>query len=244
MSENSRVAPTAVLDMPAGSGIDLHRHDEHQLVYPSSGAVEIRTDAGAWIAPPDRALWIPAGCRHEHRFHGRTRFHCVGFAVGPVLPRPRVLGVSPLVRELIIVCSAADLPAAEVARLRRVLLDQLRRCPEQSLELPAATDDRLRRACAIVGTDLSVPRPLAELGRAAGASERTLARLFRAEFAMTYPQWRTRLRLHRAVQLLADGETVTATAHRCGWSSASAFVDIYRREFGVTPGAARRSAGC
>lgn len=50
------------------------------------------------------------------------------------------------------------------------------------------------------------------------------------------PQWRTQLRLQRALVLLAEKEPVTAVAHWCGWSSASAFIDVFRRTFGHTPG--------
>lgn len=45
---------------------------------------------------------------------------------------------------------------------------------------------------------------LAELGRRAGASERTLSRLFGDKLGMGCTAWRTQLRLHRAVLLLAQ----------------------------------------
>jgi AraC-like DNA-binding protein len=54
---------------------------------------------------------------------------------------------------------------------------------------------------------------------------------------MTFPQWRTQLRLFHALKMLASGASVTVTAHACGWSSTSAFIDVFRRAFGVTPGA-------
>ncbi|WP_426502444.1 helix-turn-helix domain-containing protein [Dactylosporangium sp. McL0621] len=53
---------------------------------------------------------------------------------------------------------------------------------------------------------------------------------------MTFPQWRTQLRLYHALVLLAEHTPVTVVAHRCGWSSASAFIDVFRRAFGHTPG--------
>ncbi len=81
-------------------------------------------------------------------------------------------------------------------------------------------------------------RTLAQLAARAGTSDRTLARLCRAELGMTFPQWRTQLRLQRALLLLADGVSVTAVAHRCGWASASAFIDVFRRALGYTPGRA------
>ncbi|RMI33933.1 AraC family transcriptional regulator [Nocardia stercoris] len=231
---------TGAHDLAAGDTIVRHRHDDHQIVYPSSGVVAVTTEVGSWIAPPDRALWIPAGAWHEHRFYGSARFHCVAFEPAQVrapFATPAVVSVSPLVRELIVSCSlATDLPPGEGARLRQVLIDQLRHCPERPLHLPAPIDDRLRRACALVESDLSVARSLAELGRACGAGERTLSRLFRTEFGMTYPQWRTQLRLYRAVQLLAESMPVTAVATACGWSTPSAFIDVYRRVLGHTPG--------
>ncbi|WP_157851737.1 helix-turn-helix transcriptional regulator, partial [Streptomyces monomycini] len=79
-----------------------------------------------------------------------------------------------------------------------------------------------------------------------GGGGRPRPRLFRAELGMTFPQWRTQLRLHHALVLLTqDGPalSVTAIAHRCGWASASAFIDAFRGSFGHTPGAHRALMG-
>jgi AraC-like DNA-binding protein len=145
--------------------------------------------------------------------------------------------VSPLLRELIVAYTraAAD-DSPERRRLLAVLRDQLRASPQQPLHLPAATDPRLGAVCEILHADPADPRTLAALGTVAGASERTLSRLFRSEFGMTFPQWRTQSRLYHALRMLADGTPVTTVAHRCGWSSTSAFIEVFRRSFGHTPG--------
>lgn len=197
------------------------------------------TDSGSWITPPDRAIWIPAGAWHEHRFYGPTSFHGVGLDENPLdLQVPTVLAVRPLFRELLIEYSATVAPGgSELDRIRAVLLDQLRHCPTRPVYLPAAHDERLIEACALVEADLEHIWTLGELGTAVGAGERTLTRLFRADLGMTYPQWRTQLRLYRALQLLAESVPVTTVAHRCGWASTSAFIDVYRRVLGHTPGA-------
>jgi AraC-like DNA-binding protein len=49
-------------------------------------------------------------------------------------------------------------------------------------------------------------------------------------------EWRRRLRLLHAVRLLAEGEPVTAVALEVGYSSVSAFIAVFRKEFGTTPG--------
>lgn len=76
----------------------------------------------------------------------------------------------------------------------------------------------------------------AALSREAGASARTLSRLFTAGLGMTFPQWRTQLRLYQTLVLLAEDTPVTTVAHRCGRASASAFIDVFRRAYGHTPG--------
>ncbi|UNZ15982.1 helix-turn-helix transcriptional regulator [Streptomyces sp. 891-h] len=246
-------AVTRTIALSPGAEVDAHWHDEHQIVYAGRGVVSVTTQAGSWVAPATRALWIPAGTPHQHRAYGTTDLHLVGLPVqdNPLrLDRPAVLDVSPLLRELLLAYtgnspdagSSTDRrnsrgTAAERRRLRAVLLDQLRRCAgQQPVHVPTATDPRLAAVCGLLHEDPADPRTLAELGAAVGAAERTLSRLCRAEFGMSFPQWRTQLRLHHALRLLAEGNSVTTVAHRCGWASSSAFIDVFRRAFGHTPG--------
>lgn len=234
------VAPTRVQTLAAGAGIDAHRHDDHQIVYAGRGVLAVTTDRGSWVAPATRAIWVPAGTVHAHQAHGELELHLVGLPAtdNPLgLTEPGVLAVGPLLRELLLAYTRPphdDTP--ERRRLRAVLLDQLRVSPQQPMHLPAPTDPRLAQLCAILHADPADNRTLAALGAQVGASDRTLTRLFRSDLGMTFPQWRTQLRLHRALVLLAGRTPVTTVAQACGWSSTSAFIDVFRRAFGHTPG--------
>ncbi|MFG2072757.1 AraC family transcriptional regulator [Nonomuraea maritima] len=236
------LAPTGQRPLAPGAGIDAHRHDTHQIAYACRGVVSVTTGTGAWVAPANRAIWIPAGTVHEHRAHGDTDLRLVGLTRNPLgLDRPAVLAVGPLLRELLIAYTTDDAHAhhgGERERLLTVLLDQLRAAPEQPLHLPTPRDPRLAAVCDALRRDPSDGRTLDRLAAGAGSSDRTLSRLFRAELGMTFPQWRTQLRLHHALLLLAEGVAVTTVAHRCGWASASAFIEVFRRSFGYTPGRA------
>jgi AraC-like DNA-binding protein len=247
VSHNSQpgLAPATAYDHPAGEVISRHQHAFHQLVYVSTGVLAVQTEAGAWVASADRAVWTPAGLWHEHRVYGNSLVHTVGFAAGDApLPvdSPSVLAVDSLLRELLIACTEVGLPATESGRLREVVRDRLRRAHLQPLTLPTARDPRLAQACRLVVDDLSRPWTLASLTRGAGVGERTLTRLFRTEFGMTYPQWRTNTRVFHAMLQLAEGATVTATARRCGWATASAFIDTFARTMGQTPGSYRAAS--
>ncbi|MFD7884178.1 AraC family transcriptional regulator [Streptomyces bauhiniae] len=235
------VAPTSTRHLASGGEIDAHRHDDHQIAYASRGVIAVTTDAGSWVAPATRAIWVPAGTVHRHQAHGELDVHFVGLPidVNPLgLAGPAVLAVSPLLRELIVAYTRA--PADDSPprlRLRAVLLDQLKAAPERPLHLPAPTTPLLRALHDILRADPSDNRPLTALGHQIGASPRTLSRHLHHDLGLSYPQWRTQLRLHHALILLAEGTPVTTVAHRCGWSSASTFIDVFRRTFGHTPGA-------
>ncbi|MBM9617233.1 AraC family transcriptional regulator [Streptomyces zhihengii] len=235
------IAPTRTQRLASGGEIDAHRHDDHQIAYAGKGAIAVTTDAGTWIAPATRALWIPAGTVHRHQAHGELELHLVGLPAteNPLgLDRPAVIAVSPLLRELV-VAYTRDPDDDSPARLRlcAVMLDQLAVSAGQPLHLPAPADPLLRELHDILRADPADNRSLGELGRQIGAGSRTLSRRLRDDLGLTYPQWRTQIRLHHALILLADDMPVTAVAHRCGWSSASTFIDVFRRTFGHTPGA-------
>ncbi|WP_406193448.1 helix-turn-helix transcriptional regulator [Kitasatospora sp. NBC_01560] len=234
------VAPTRTQWMAPGAAIDAHRHDGHQIVHASRGVVAVTTDAGSWIAPATRAIWVPAGTVHAHQAHGEVELHLVGLPArdNPLeLTEPTVLAVGPLLRELILAHTRTPYDGSpERERLRAVLLDQVRASPQQPLRLPTPTAPPLKAVCGILLANPADDRTLGALGREVGAGERTLSRLFRADLGMTFPQWRTQLRLYQALVLLAEDVPVTTVAHRCGWSSASAFIDVFRRAFGHTPG--------
>jgi AraC-like DNA-binding protein len=224
--------------------IDWHDHAEQQLLYPSSGVLIVSTTHGSWVVPPQRAVWLPAAVAHAHQAYGATQVRTVAFPVdvNPLgLTQPTVLSVSRLLRELII--AITDDPARrgeEQHDLKRVALHQLKPAPALQFHLPQPGDERLRDVTAILAEDPGSDRTLGELGRAVGAGERTLSRLFRAETGMTFPQWRAQLRLHHSLTLLASGLSVTATAIACGYSTPSAFTAAFHATFGTTPGTYRK----
>ncbi len=220
--------------------IDWHWHDVNQLITPGLGVLEVSTPHGRWVVPPHRAVWLPAGVPHAQQAYGPSELRCLIYPAGtnPLrLAAPAVLAVTPLLREIIAHLTGPDAPTGRPARtLEQAALDQLAHAPELPLGLPRPTDPRLRDLAELLTADPADDRSLAALGRAVGAAERTLSRLFRAELGLGFPQWRTQLRLQHALVLLAEGRSVTATAAACGFRSPSAFIEAFRHAFGTTPG--------
>jgi AraC-like DNA-binding protein len=148
---------------------------------------------------------------------------------------PTVVDASGLIRELVAQLSRDGLSVEERQRAEAVVWDVIEPLPVATLSPPLPVDDRARKVADGLLADPTDGRTLAAWGRAVGASERTLARLFTAETGMGFERWRSTARLAAALPLLASGMPVGATAHRVGYATPSAFVAAFRREVGSTP---------
>ncbi len=226
--------------LPHGYHLDPHSHTQGQLVYAAAGVLATTTDRGTWVAPAHRVTWTPPGFVHSHRFYGRTDARLVAVPADlcdGLVAHPSVFAVNSLLREVLLALTdrGESRPGA-YARLLAVAVDELAEAPEQSLHLPEPRDDRLRAVTDLLQADPGLTATLAELGRAAGASERTLSRLFHTELGMSFHRWRTTLRIHHALAHLTSGRSVTDTAMECGWSNPSSFIEAFTEVVGQTPG--------
>ncbi|MEZ5294523.1 MAG: helix-turn-helix transcriptional regulator [Vicinamibacterales bacterium] len=212
-----------------------------QVAFASRGVMTVTTPEGMWVVPPHRAVWIPAGVTYSVRTSGRVSLRTL--FLRPALARGRLprtcvaLNVSALVRELILHAARRntlrrDDPADR--RLAKVIVDQLAASPQVPLQLPMPADPRARSAAAAAQDDPAIAATA--LARAAGASARTLERLFQRDTGMPFGRWRRRARLIGALRLLAAGTPVTQAALDVGYQTPSAFIAAFRRELGTTPG--------
>jgi AraC-like DNA-binding protein len=207
----------------------------------------VHTEHGTSIVPANRVAWTPAGFTHYHRAHGDTDMRIVFLtpSLARLIPdHPAVFMASDLVREVLLALTgprnydgtAPDHSRPARARLLRVLVDELHEAHEQPLQLPEPRDDRLQAIARMLHENIADNTSLAELGKAIGASSRTLSRLFRNELDMTFYEWRTQLRIYRALVLLAEGHDTSHTAAACGWANPSSFIAAFTKVIGTTPG--------
>jgi AraC-like DNA-binding protein len=243
MPEAAIVAST--FPMAAGSRFEWHVHDRHQLAWAANGVLTVIAEAGTWVLPPARALWIPAGVPHETIASERSTMRTLYLQteLSPVAwSAPQPVAVTHLLAALIEHLSNTTLEASHRARAEALVLDLLEPIDVAAIEVTMPTDERALDVARALIADPGDPRSLAAWGRAVGASGRTLTRAFLTDTGIPFSRWRTSVRLRAALPRLAVGEPVASVAGDVGYETPSAFVAAFRRETGVTPGAYFRGA--
>ena len=235
-------------DYPPGHETLQHRHPRAQLLFATAGVMRVSTQAAYFTVPPGTGLWVPADTQHGVRMDGAVSMRALflradAAASGPAVTT--VIAVSPLLRELVLTVCAEPVVwdrTGPIQLVAKLVLHEIRRAGSRPLSLPACRDPRLTRIVAMMITDPADPRDLDELAALAGASVRTLARLFRADTGMSFQQWRRQLRMTEALALIAQGMSPARAATAVGYASVSAFGAAFRQTFGITPARGKGAA--
>jgi AraC-like DNA-binding protein/mannose-6-phosphate isomerase-like protein (cupin superfamily) len=228
-------------EYPSAFQVPEHAHGSDQLIHAISGLMEVSSNQGVYLVPPQFALWIPARTYHRIYMPGlvsmRTLYLRTRLVARPE-PYCAVLHVTPLLRELIVetvrVGQIRMRDRYECA-LRDLLISQL----QKASPMPTfVTLPRELRALAVAQGILRNPgvsKTMAALCAEVGVSVRTIERAFHKETGTNFESWRRQVRLNKAVELLVSGCSVKEVACKIGYSQSSTFVELFRQTFGTTP---------
>ncbi len=225
-------------DDPKGFVIAPHTHGEHQIVHASRGIMRVMTDTAAWVVPPGRARWMPARTAHWIACVTEVSMRTVYLSADAPLHVPdecAVWTVSGLLREVILRLVQGAVADEQKHLLMALLVSEIEAADLVPLSLPLPSDRRLRRVTDALAADPGDGRLLEDWAKIAGATPRTLIRLFKKETGMSFREWRRQLRLLAALEHLAQGEAVTTLALDLGYASPSAFIQAFKDVLGVTP---------
>jgi len=218
-----------------------HAHGADQVIYATRGVMEVSAGQSFWLIPPQFAIWIPARTMHRIRMPCAVSMRSLYLRRGlaPKLPATcAVFHMTPLLRELIV--EAVRIGQLRTRNrlhcaLRDLIVCHLEGASAVPISLTLPKDPRaLAVAQDLIANQAHNPS-LHELCASAGASVRTIERVFRNEVGTDFATWRRQARLMKGVELLAAGSLVKQAAFATGYRQPSAFVEMFRRTFGATP---------
>jgi AraC-like DNA-binding protein len=219
--------------------------DSHYLLCASAGTLRLEAQGRAWLLPPARAALIEAGRSVRVSIPQPVTTASVlfdtGFAPSPPAPLT-VFDLSPLARALVVECSTwgdRDQPITPYAQtLFTALAAVTWRLAEQPspVVVPVGRSPELRRALKLTEDRLGEDVRFEDLAAEVGLTPRSLARRFSDEAGLTWRAVLRRMRVLRAIEELAAGDTpVTKIAYLVGYTSLSAFNAAFQELTGRTP---------
>jgi AraC-like DNA-binding protein/quercetin dioxygenase-like cupin family protein len=231
-----------VSELRRGGGRPPHSHARAQLLAVTSGSIAVTAEGSTFVAPPERAVWVPANTVHETRHLSSTRLRTLYIApdAAQALPaKTTVVQVSPLMRELITAIVARPRVYEEQGsdgRLIAVLIDQIAASRALPLNLPMPkSESLLTLAYRILDVPAEAPN-LERLAQSLNMSARTLERQFKAETGLSMRTFRRQAKLLKALELLSSNMPVSRISDTLGFGEPSAFIAMFKTAFGVTPG--------
>ena len=224
-----------------GDEIAPHTHPRAQLLYAVEGVMRVLTPNSVWTIPSHRALWVPPNVEHHSFMMSDLEMRTLYVSADVPLSlgsECRAISVSGLLRELILnlLQEPAEYPIpGRGEHLVALILMEIDRAATQAVEIPWPQDRRLQRVCQLVMDSPGTSRTIEELADIAGASARTLIRLFPKETGLKYHQWVQQVQLAEAICRLGRSESIARIASVLGYSSPSAFSAMFKRNIGVAP---------
>ncbi len=218
-----------------------HKHLRGQLLFISGGNLSVKIENEQWSVTPQQAVWIPPLATHEVS-SSNGLVYCSAYIdeSSNILNsiRSGTVVLSTLSRELMHKCAtfAEDYKRnSPEARLEKVLLDELTSISNDDNAVPLPSDPRLLTICNTVLAKPWLDKTLSDWSEFCGASERTLARLFKAQTGLTFSQWRDKARVSYAIDQIAKGNSLTTISVNLGYSRLSTFTSMYKRTTGLPP---------
>ncbi len=230
---------------PQGMRLDPHMHREAQLVYATSGTMQVTTPNGLWLVPPDRAVWVPAKLGHAIDMLAETTMRTLYFDLDWLaqdqfrkrLDQEFVVHVSPLLREMIAALFDGADDHARAGLLLRLVMTELRQASDSTTFIPLPQDSRCRRAAQMVLAAPAAAFDIDMLAEKVGTSARTLSRRFAAETQLSFKAWCQRARIAAAIERLTSRRhgSVKQLAADLGYASVPAFSHAFRQVTGKSP---------
>ncbi|ESL95172.1 TPA: helix-turn-helix transcriptional regulator [Enterobacter hormaechei subsp. hoffmannii] len=222
---------------PGGYHTPWHSHHAGQLWRIAAGLLVIETPLGRSVVPAKHIGWIPPGQQHaafsESAIEGCAVYldpaHCEG------LPEEATLFESDDFTDALF--SRLSVAGSEYdPRKLILLLEELALASQVRFYLPVPTDPRLKNVVRKLLQSVDDNQTVESHASRAGMSVRTFNRRFSAETGMNFVNWRQLARVMQAMEWLAAGKPVGWIALSCGYSSVSAFIEVFRTWTGKTPG--------
>lgn len=218
-----------------------HSHPRAQLLYATSGVMNVVVKNQIWVVNPLQGLWIPGGIEHQVSFQKNVKLYSVFIDPSFTAELPAnsfSFDISVFLKQLmfkIISFENNENPTLPQKKIMDVFLDELSLIEPSSTFLPTSNHVKLQNIISLLMNDIASKYTIDHYAELSFMSTRTLSRLFIKELGMNFSDWRIRLKLLEAIKRLGEKQSIKEIAFDLGYETTSAFIFMFKKNLGKTP---------
>jgi len=218
-----------------------HSHPRAQLIYATSGVMNVVVKNKIWVVNPLQGLWIPGGMEHQVSFQKNVNLYSIFIdpSLSNTLPSTSFsFDISTFLKQLIFKIISFEnnkKPTDSQKKIMDVFLDELALIQSSSTFLPTSNHIELKNILLLLMDDIICKYNIEHYANLACMSSRTLSRLFIKELGMNFSDWRIRLKLLEAIKRLGEKQPIKEIAFDLGYETTSAFIYMFKKNLGTTP---------
>ncbi|WP_111893903.1 AraC family transcriptional regulator [Acinetobacter sp. MB5] len=229
------------VDTQLGVSYKEHRHRWGEFIYVFQGTLEIKVAGISYVVPPSYAIWLPPYTEHGSLNWGEMSHSVFYIEQQDCMHMPNntcILMTTPLIRALLqhLRQNPPDFPLTEENRhLLLVLSEQLKHADVIDSYLPTTSHTALAELLDYLQAHPACTDSLAELADRVHMTEKTLTRYSQKELGMSLHEWKQRMKLMHAIKMLEQGCTVESIALSVGYSTPTAFINMFKKRMHYSP---------
>ncbi|KDN56419.1 AraC family transcriptional regulator [Flavobacterium seoulense] len=218
-----------------------HAHPRAQLIYATSGVMNVVVNNQIWVVNPLQGLWIPGGMEHQVSFQKDVNLYSVFIdpSFADELPKDTFsFDISVFLKQLLFKIISFEKDNAISISQRRIMdvfLDELALIVPSATFLPTTNHLQLKNVVNLLLNDVASKYTIDYYAEISFMSSRTLSRLFIKELGMNFSDWRIRLKLLEAIKRLGEKQSIKEIAFDLGYENTSAFIFMFKKHLGKTP---------
>ncbi|MBE5786340.1 MAG: AraC family transcriptional regulator [Clostridiales bacterium] len=220
-----------------GQGFLRYRDQEYtvrpgQVIFISCFEMQ---EYGSWKCDCWENKWVHFNGSNSQKYFDRVIKNC-----GPVITMPKNNQVEELLNQL---KRLTALPIPQMEAQSSPVLLQLLTEVAQAAENSGGTETSLpyiENAINFMNTHYTDPLTLEEIARHCQVSQYHFSRQFKRQMGFSPYDYLLKLRLIRAKALLASHDSITEIARKVGFSDSNAFIRLFKKYEGMTPGQFRK----
>lgn len=211
----------------------------HELMWVYRGDVQVRIGTRCWPLTQGQAIWVPGGLTHSVEFAADSLMMTVGTAHGRVgvdVDALTVYRFPPEAESFLLHTMLSEFtffrPATgQGALVKELFNDQFGLARSE----PAGVTGVLGDIAGVLRRDPADSRSLADWAARFRTTPEALGKELVTQAGDTFPQWRARIRMDAARDLLKFGEPPGQVFRRLGYSSSATFTRAFTGAHGISP---------